>query len=186
MAMVLARAPPIARITRLRPYQYRIVNAAVGTNALVVLPTGSGKTVIAAELVARSGRALFLVPTIMLVEQQATAIREWLSLQPNVAQMVVAEYHGGQTLPVTDFGVLVTTPKAFEVAQAKRGGRHTQEPAASLAWEHFDLVVFDEVYHVQQSMACCLSVLLIAVSLIVGAPCAQGPSISQAGHRSEK
>ncbi|KAJ1452634.1 P-loop containing nucleoside triphosphate hydrolase protein [Pelagophyceae sp. CCMP2097] len=119
---------------QLRAYQARIVDECLFRNAVVVLPTGSGKTLIAAELIKRlaaSKPTLFLVPKILLVAQQASAVRNWTGL-------VLGEYFGGEKMP-TDFDVLVSTPKAFEVAQAK---------TPSLAWDKFALVIFDEVHHV--------------------------------------
>ena len=67
----------------LRPYQTRVVNDIGDRNVVVKMPTGSGKTLVAAECVRlallRPGndqlRALFLAPTCDLVEQQARALR---------------------------------------------------------------------------------------------------------------
>lgn len=88
---------------------------------------------IAAEAISRLGHpSLFFVPTIPLVAQQAAAIRAHL---PTVT---VGEYSGKSSLPQM-FNVLVTTPKAFEVAQS--------HGVASLAWHNFNAVVFDEVHH---------------------------------------
>jgi|AntAceMinimDraft_12_1070368.scaffolds.fasta_scaffold36670_1 superfamily II DNA or RNA helicase len=113
----------------LRPYQQRLVRVAVSGNTLVMLPTGSGKTLIAAETARLvGGRTLFLVPTIMLVQQQAAAIRAY---NLDLGEVVVGEYHGGQALPATDVAVLVTTPKAFHVAQG-RG-------VLGLNWSEFSL-----------------------------------------------
>eukprot|EP00397_Hematodinium_sp_SG-2012_P013639 GEMP01013858.1.p1 GENE.GEMP01013858.1~~GEMP01013858.1.p1 ORF type:complete len:709 (+),score=181.88 GEMP01013858.1:74-2200(+) len=142
-------------IMQLRDYQLRIVNKIAGKNALVVLPTGSGKTHIFAELIRRAlstsslargkrsasphptseeGRkVLFLVPTQLLVKQQAEAFR---AFTPN---LTVGEYMGRLRLPST-FDVLVSTPKSFQTAQ-KKG-------EASLAWGNFCLIGFDEVHHV--------------------------------------
>jgi hypothetical protein len=117
----------------LRSYQSRIVETAMSRgNILVVLPTGSGKTLIAAELMMRQeGSSLFLVPKRVLVPQQAAAIRAHTNLR-------VGEFMGGEAIP-RGSQVIVTTPKAFQVAQAKE---------ASFAWGQFSLVVFDEVHHV--------------------------------------
>ena len=67
----------------LRCYQLRIVQEAMQYgNTLVILPTGSGKTLIAAEVARRVGaKVLFLVPTRLLVEQQAKAVREWTCMR---------------------------------------------------------------------------------------------------------
>jgi superfamily II DNA or RNA helicase len=72
------------------------------------------------------------------VEQQAKAVREWTGMR-------VEEYMGdGRTFPHV-FDVLVTTPKAFEIAQ----GRDASScPSPTLGWQSFRLVIFDEVHHV--------------------------------------
>jgi ERCC4-related helicase len=118
----------------LRSYQARIVECALRANTIVLLPTGAGKTWIAADALVRIGfPAVFLVPTIPLVSQQASALRS----RPGI--WLVGEYHGEIRMPQS-FDVLVTTPKAFETAQA-RG-------VSSIAWNRFQVVVFDEVHHV--------------------------------------
>ena len=59
----------------IRDYQARIVHEASATNAVVVLPTGAGKTLIAANVIKHildkddNHKALFLVPTCLLVNQ---------------------------------------------------------------------------------------------------------------------
>jgi len=123
----------------LRPYQKRIETAAE-KNTIVVLPTGAGKTLIAAACALQVARpssgpsrpTLFLVPTCILVAQQAAAIRDWSGLS-------VAEYTGGASLAPA-FEVLVSTPSAFEAAMPRNSSR--------LSWASFGLVVFDEVHHV--------------------------------------
>lgn len=121
---------------QLRDYQLRHVALVESGNTIVLLPTGAGKTLVAAEAVNRvcqnNKPALFLVPTCMLVTQQADAVRDW-------TERNVAEYMGGMALP-TAFDVLVSTPKAFQNAQL-------QHPHL-LAWSCFGLVIFDEVHHV--------------------------------------
>lgn len=131
----------------LRSYQTRILDEIGSQNSIVILPTGAGKTAIAADLIRRrcetdrkhpgpqQRRVLFLVPKVLLVEQQARAIREWCADSVGV----VGEYFGGSTLP-WDFQILVSTPKAFLIAQATGH--------AALTWDQFSLVVFDEVHHV--------------------------------------
>src|SRR3989449_5244116 len=66
-----------------RAYQVNIARACLERSTLVVLPTGMGKTVIAAMVIAevlrqRGGRILFLAPTKPLVEQHAASMRNVL------------------------------------------------------------------------------------------------------------
>lgn len=118
---------------RLRNYQARIVETAVVANTIVLLPTGSGKTLVAAEVIRRIGTPSFVfVPTIPLVCQQASAIRN------HIPTLEVGEFNGDSILPKS-FDILVTTPKAFEVAQS-RG-------IESLSWMAVKLIIFDEVHH---------------------------------------
>ncbi|CAM9140821.1 unnamed protein product, partial [Hapterophycus canaliculatus] len=120
---------------KLRKYQLRCAQACEKDNTIVVLPTGSGKTLIAAEVIRRlQPPALFLVPTCLLVDQQAEALSSWTGLN-------VAKYRGGTRLPPS-FDVIVSTPKAFQLAQRSPSGLE------SLRWGAFRVVVFDEVHHV--------------------------------------
>ena len=76
-------------------------------------------------------KALFLVPTCILVGQQAQALRSQNEHQ-------VREYMGGLQFP-SGANILVSTPQAFISAQRRY---------AELNWDSWDLVVFDEVHHV--------------------------------------
>lgn len=105
--ITLTHSSQIMAIVSLRTYQSRIVAVAENFNTVAVLPTGAGKTLIAAELIKRrGGKSLFLVPTCMLVEQQSGQLRSWTG-------MIVGEYMSGNTFP-SHFDILVSTPKAFE------------------------------------------------------------------------
>jgi ERCC4-related helicase len=66
-----------------RDYQRNIADSCLKRSTLVVLPTGMGKTVIAARVIAevlrsRGGTVLFLAPTKPLVEQHAATLRDVL------------------------------------------------------------------------------------------------------------
>jgi len=66
-----------------RDYQRNIAGTCGEKSTLVVLPTGMGKTVIAARVIAavlrqRGGRVLFLAPTKPLVEQHAARLKDFL------------------------------------------------------------------------------------------------------------
>lgn len=114
-----------------RRYQSVIANKCMRENTLVALPTGTGKTIIAAEVIKQlPPPALFIVPTRILVEQQARALRSWTGLN-------VALCKGGDELPNNPFDVLVATVDAFRAAQEKR--------PLLFKLSTFLVVIFDEV-----------------------------------------
>ncbi|KAG5175571.1 hypothetical protein JKP88DRAFT_337642 [Tribonema minus] len=120
--------------TELRGYQERICMDMAKGNHLVVLPTGAGKTLVAAECIAAelwkqpTKRALFLVPTRNLVHQQAQVIEGETGLD-------VAELKGGNALRI-GCRVLVATPGAYQ-----------QQGASVLKLASFSVIVVDEVHH---------------------------------------
>ena len=118
--------------TTLREYQRRALELAKSNSAIIVLPTGSGKTLIAASVIVSVGRCLFLVPSCLLVKQQADAIRYETKLN-------VVEYMGGASIPSSPYNVMVTTPAAFISLNAIR---------PEFAYSTFALIVFDEIHHV--------------------------------------
>ncbi|MFO7618699.1 MAG: DEAD/DEAH box helicase family protein, partial [Thermoplasmata archaeon] len=64
-----------------RHYQTAIADSSMKRSTLVVLPTGLGKTIIAALVIAETlrtkpGKILFMAPTKPLVEQHARFIRK--------------------------------------------------------------------------------------------------------------
>lgn len=131
--------------TPLRTYQRAALEQYQEVGGLiVVLPTGAGKTLIAAAAAAHTfGCAsaagneghcvLFLVPTILLVEQQAAALEA-------ETQLRIVRYHGEMDPPSPGtFDALVSTPAAF-IALAAHDTR--------LALQTFSLLIFDEVHHV--------------------------------------
>ncbi|HKS59290.1 MAG TPA: DEAD/DEAH box helicase [Thermoplasmata archaeon] len=77
------RHPLLApRMIRALPFQLDLARVGIQEDLLVVLPTGLGKTVIAALIAAEvlrrgSGKLLFLAPTRPLVEQHAQALGHW-------------------------------------------------------------------------------------------------------------
>mmetsp|Transcript_30694 Transcript_30694/g.46446 ORF Transcript_30694/g.46446 Transcript_30694/m.46446 type:complete len:631 (-) Transcript_30694:1655-3547(-) len=122
--------------TPLRAYQERIATQASKKNALVVLPTGSGKTLIASAVMKTldpKSRTLMLVPTCLLVAQQAKSIASETHLR-------VVPYSGDLSVPSEAFDVLVSTPAAFYRICC------TQNEKFGLS--SFALIVFDEVHHV--------------------------------------
>ncbi|XP_059352941.1 endoribonuclease Dicer-like [Daphnia carinata] len=111
-----------------RDYQIELFQAALDDNIIVYLPTGSGKTLIAALLInekskevtkslhAGGRRTVFLVPTIVLAIQQAAYLRKHTCLK-------VQEFYGGMGVDLWGRGkwqmefennhVLVMTAQVF-------------------------------------------------------------------------
>ncbi len=112
-----------------RPYQREAVAAwlrAAG-RGIVVLPTGSGKTVVAYDAIAQLGvRALIVVPTIELLRQWRAGVKERLGAPD---EMVGAVGGGERTTgPIT----VITYDSAAMPRRALDG---------------YGLIVFDEVHH---------------------------------------
>jgi Fanconi anemia group M protein len=122
-----------------RAYQVNIAKACLSRSTLVVLPTGMGKTVIAAMVIAevlrrKGGRILFLAPTKPLVEQHAVSLREMLLVDP------VAVFTGEVASPEDrellwrESKIVVSTPQV--IRNDLRSGRYDLQDVS--------LVVFDE------------------------------------------
>lgn len=130
--------PHVIVKTALRKYQSRAVEIAKKQSLIVVLPTGSGKTLIASATsayhAANGSKILFLVPTCLLVQQQARAVS-------NETGLSVAEYMGGAAVPAA-FQVLVSTPAAFISLNASSNPK--------FRYETFGCIIFDEVHHVMK------------------------------------
>lgn len=87
------------RTLRGLPYQIDLARVGLSEDLLVVLPTGMGKTVIAALLAAErlragTGRVLVLAPTRPLVDQHATSFAKWFR------DLHVARFAGTGRAPV--------------------------------------------------------------------------------------
>ena len=124
-----------------RAYQVNIAKACLSRSTLVVLPTGMGKTVIAAMVIAeilrrKGGKVLFLAPTKPLVEQHAASLRDILIVER------IALFTGEATSPMErdllwrENKIIVSTPQVIR---------------NDLRSERFDLsdvslIVFDEAH----------------------------------------
>ena len=123
-----ALAPPAAwNAVELRPYQRAALLSweLAGRRGTIVLPTGSGKTQVALAALARAGvRALCLVPTRVLLEQWAQALR--------------AVYRG----PIGRLGDGQRSLEAVTVSTFESAYRLMPRIGA-----HFELLVVDEAHH---------------------------------------
>lgn len=124
-----------------RAYQVNIAKACLGRPTLVVLPTGMGKTVVAAMVIAetlrrKGGRILFLAPTKPLVEQHAASLRDILVVDR------IALFTGEATSPEErellwrENKIVVSTPQV--IRNDLRAERFTLEDVS--------LIVFDEAH----------------------------------------
>jgi Fanconi anemia group M protein len=109
-------------------------------STLVVLPTGMGKTVVAALVIAerlkqKGGRILFLAPTKPLVEQHATYLRNVL-LAGDVAVFTGEKPPEDRELEWRTCKVVCSTPQVIE-----NDLRHER-----IALDEVSLVVFDEAH----------------------------------------
>jgi endoribonuclease Dicer len=140
------------RPLELRPYQMECLKAGMAENTIVCLDTGLGKTPIAVKLVdhflaaateaSDGSKVLFIVPTVVLVEQQARVCRQY-SANARCVTELCGNRLGGWTqaswdLCIQTSDVLVGTPAIFADAIITRG---------YLDLSRFSLIVFDEVHN---------------------------------------
>jgi len=122
----LVPTPTLTMKTVLRDYQEKAIAAwqRAGRRGVVVLPTGSGKTLVALKAISLSAPAIVVVPTLDLLEQWKARVEEEFGIEAGV-------YSGEQHRlgPVT----IATYDTAF-IRAAELGNK-------------FRLVVFDEVHH---------------------------------------
>jgi len=134
---------PLVRPGEVRalPFQLDMARVGLSEDLLVVLPTGLGKTVIAAliaaEILRRSdGKVVFLAPTRPLVQQHADAFARWLT------PLRSARFTGTVRRPIREGAwetadVVFATPEI--VVNDLAAGRYTLAEA--------ELVIFDEAHH---------------------------------------
>src|SRR6267143_1237075 len=124
-----------------RAYQVNIAKACLERSTLVVLPTGMGKTVVAAMVIAETmrrhgGKVLFLAPTKPLVEQHAASMRKVLVVDR------IALFTGEATSPEDrellwrENKIVVSTPQVIR----------NDVRAERISLDDVSLVVFDEAH----------------------------------------
>ncbi|TLZ52398.1 MAG: DEAD/DEAH box helicase [Methanobacteriota archaeon] len=123
-----------------RAYQVNIAATCLERSTLVVLPTGMGKTVIAALVVAetlkrKGGRVLFLAPTKPLVEQHAAYLRDVL-LAGEVASFTGEKPPEDREYEWRTSKVVCSTPQVIE-----NDLRYER-----ISLEDVPLIVFDEAH----------------------------------------
>src|SRR5438093_11540975 len=133
-AMTAVAAPPMMRLTP-RPYQHEAVAALLAAAAsgvqrpLLVLPTGTGKTIVFALLVQRrGGRSLILAHRDELIQQAVDKLR---LVDPTLALGVVQAAHDEHTAPTV-------------VASVQTLSRR---PRLTRLVPDFQTIVIDEAHH---------------------------------------
>ncbi len=123
-----------------RTYQEVIAASAVNSNTLVVLPTGLGKTVIAAMVASQKledGKLLFLAPTKPLVEQHLDTFQDILEIENS--EMTVLT---GKTRPEKRYELWDEKRVFFSTPQVVENDLIANE----IPREEFSLVIFDEAH----------------------------------------
>ena len=123
-----------------RQYEVDIASQCLKENTLIVLPTGLGKTAIAAlvarEIMDHGKRVLFLAPTKPLVSQHLKTLKSFLNLDRDYAGSLTGETSEKSRPVMMSRKLLVSTPQSIENEIAK----------GSFVHSGFGLVVFDEVH----------------------------------------
>jgi ERCC4-related helicase len=123
-----------------RTYQGVIAASAMDKNTLVVLPTGLGKTVIAAMVAAKKleeGKVLFMAPTKPLVQQHLKTFNEFLHVDSSVMHIMTGSTRPAQRYEKWEDGkVFFGTPQVVE----------NDLISGEVPTEEFSLVIFDEAH----------------------------------------
>ncbi|HII41285.1 MAG TPA: DEAD/DEAH box helicase [Thermoplasmata archaeon] len=124
-----------------RAYQVNIAKSCLSRSTLVVLPTGMGKTVVAAMVIAetlrhKGDRVLFLAPTKPLVEQHAASLREMLIVDRIAVFTGEVASPEDRELGWRENKIIVSTPQVIK--NDLKAGRYDLEGVS--------LIVFDEAH----------------------------------------
>jgi len=125
-----------------RLYQIAIATNALIKNTLVIIPTGLGKTTIAALVIAsrllnEQGRALFLAPTRPLVEQHASFLKRTLKIEEEKIVAMSGEDEPEERMRLWESArVIVATPQVVE----------NDVIAGRISLEDVVIAVFDEAH----------------------------------------
>ena len=122
-----------------RGYQTRMVERCLKANTLLILPTGLGKTVIAARVAAeylQSGKVLVMAPTKPLVDQHSDAFSSFL-LDTTVSVLNGHVRGDKRAAMIESSDVIISTPQT--VMNDLEAGRYDLS--------RFSLVIYDEAHH---------------------------------------
>ena len=132
-----------------REYQINVFRKAIKENTLVVLPTGMGKTVIAAMVAnfvinERDEKVLFLAPTKPLVSQHYETLKKLLGIDaPVIAKFTGEVDNQDRMLDWSVSKVIISTPQV--VVNDMRSGM--------IDFSKYGLVIFDEAHRASGNYA---------------------------------
>ena len=135
--MTLSFSP--SRTLELRPYQVEALAAweSASRRGVIVLATGSGKTVVGARAIADvAERTLILVPTIDLLKQWERALQDAIGAGPDHVKLGFPGDDGS-----TQLRLLPWEPTDILISTYSGATRHLDQ------LHHFGLLIFDEAHH---------------------------------------
>ncbi|MFT4261717.1 MAG: DEAD/DEAH box helicase [Candidatus Woesearchaeota archaeon] len=126
-----------------RLYQEKIFNAAVSNNTLVVLPTGLGKTAVAAMMIHnrlanyKGSKIIFLAPTKPLAQQHEKTLKEYLPVyEDKIVLFTGSVSPEKRELLWKDNQIIISTPQGLENDVIRR----------KVNLRDVSLVIFDEAH----------------------------------------
>jgi ERCC4-related helicase len=155
-----------------REYQFNVINAILKRGStLVVLPTGLGKTLIGAAVIAdaisNGKRALLLAPTKPLSEQHLKSMRALLKVNPDLISLLIGSVGKKERDNIEkDSKLIIATPQT--IANDLKSGR--------FSLDGFGVAIFDECHRAVGKYAYTYIANELAVrnSLIVGLTASPG------------